>query len=68
MKLYEINGLNGMGHQRHFVVAHSIGEAEKTYTEKYGYSSINRIEVISPYILISGTVIEEVLKETEHEI
>jgi hypothetical protein len=41
--------------QRHCVVAHSMGEAERIYKTKYPYTTLEKITLYSNYVLIQGT-------------
>jgi hypothetical protein len=41
-------------HQPHYVVAESLGDAEKTIKDKYGWTTdINRIDNLGPYVEVS---------------
>ena len=52
------------GYQPHYVVAESFADAEKT-TEAAGYKSIETIECLGPYVLISRNVLVDAIAEED---
>jgi hypothetical protein len=44
------------GHQPHYVIAESLGDAEETIKSKYGWTTeIDRIDNLGPYVEVSTT-------------
>lgn len=63
MDLYQWGG----AYQRHYVVADSYADAERTILEKYGGSGPDELVCLGPYVQVSRDVLERLYRESRDD-
>lgn len=55
------------GTQPHYVVARTFAEAEATINRVYSYPKIDKIQLITPYIILAEGVVREEMYSYDEE-